>query len=95
MLCYLAMFLCKLFLTHIQCGSDNRIHVIIFVLTETSAKDYFRLLLSQLFILCIELSVLLIINRIIWLISRFPLGAVLTADYGLRKIIALDRKSVV
>lgn len=82
------MFLQLLF-TQLQRYSNHLIHIIILIFSQASSKDHLFLCICHFLILHVQITVLLIINRIIRLISRFPFRGILPADDSLRKIISI------
>lgn len=84
-----AKLLAKLLLTHIKYRSNGSIHIIVLVLAETTTEYNTGLLIGKLLILGVELSIFLIVYRVVRLIACLPLRRVLTADNSLWQIIAI------
>ena len=84
-----AKLLAKLLLTHIKYRSNGSIHIIVLVLAETTTEYNTGLLIGKLLVLGVELSVFLIVYRVVRLIACLPLRRVLTADNSLWQIIAI------
>ena len=72
----LRQFLCS----HVQSYLNDLVHVVIFVLAQTAAKDHVRLHIGQLLVLGIQGTVLLVIDGVVRLVALLPLSAVLAAD---------------
>ena len=81
--------LIQFLLCQFQRRSNHRIHIIILILAQSSAKDYLLLLVCQLLIFLIQCTILLIIHRIVRLITDLPLRTVFSADHRLRNIISV------
>ena len=69
----------KFFLTSIQCRRNNLIHVIIFIFAQATAKNNLWFYICHFFVLCIECTIFSIVDRIVRLITRFPLGGIFSA----------------
>ena len=52
---------------------DDVVHIVILVLSQTSAKDHIAFLGSKFCIFLIQSIVLLVVDRIVWLNARLPL----------------------
>ena len=81
--------LIQFLLCQLQRRRNHRIHIIILILAQPSAKNYLLLLIRQLLIFLIQCTILLIVHRIVRLITDLPLRTVLSADHRLRNIISV------
>ena len=72
--------LLKFFFASIQYSCNYLIHVVVLILTKSTAEDYMLLCIRQLLIFRIKQAILSIINRIIRLNSRLPFRRILSRN---------------
>ena len=73
----------------VQHGGNNLIHVVILVLTQTSAEDDLRLGVGQLLVLGIQCAVFSIVDGVVRFIAGLPLRGILAADDRLGQVVAV------
>ena len=64
-------------------------HVVVFILSKATTEEDVLFGVREGFVLGVERGVSFIVNGIVWLHARLPLGGILTADYGFG--IVIDR----
>ena len=63
----------QLTLTHLKRCFDNLIHIVILISAKTPSENHLIFLVRQLSVLLVQRIILVVIDRIVWLIALLPL----------------------